>query len=88
MIVHVDDKAKELQKDFKLTDFEALQIACKMQYNSILTEALVITGSGPGAIEAIAIELGASSQFNGNSIKESLSEIANSISMLSENINL
>ena len=56
----VKDLAKELQEDFKLTDFEALSLALKAEQNDLFRRAFVITASDnyPTALEAIANALG------------------------------
>jgi hypothetical protein len=54
-----------------LTAFEAMQIAVKIQHNRILEDAFM-TGrhNSPGALEAIAMELGAN--ISGTTIKDAL----------------
>lgn len=57
----LDEIKKELKEYFpKLTEFELLQIAVQHQRNRILVSAFVIGSSDsyPGALEAIAIQLG------------------------------
>ena len=52
--------AKELQEDFKLSDFEALTLALKAEENNFFRRAFVISASDdyPTALEAIANALG------------------------------
>ncbi|MDJ1469731.1 hypothetical protein QNI19_14960 [Cytophagaceae bacterium DM2B3-1] len=52
--------AKQLQKQFKLTDFEALSLAIQAERNLILERGLLVSpdNSYPTGLEAIAIALG------------------------------
>lgn len=56
----VKELAKDLQENFKLTDFEALSLALKAEQNDLFRRAFVITASDnyPTALEAIANALG------------------------------
>lgn len=70
--------AKELKEEHKsLSEFEALQIAAKIQYNRIMGEAFAVhhnIQTEPAALERIAIELGADK--NGDSIKSALFDLS------------
>jgi len=44
---------ENLQSKFILTDFEALQIATKAQFNSLFDLAFLVSGDGPSALEAM-----------------------------------
>ena len=48
-----------LQKDFKLTDYEALRIALEVERNNLFIKAHVISSTDeyPSALEKIAMEL-------------------------------
>ena len=52
--------AKDLQENYKLTDYEALSLALKAEHNDLFIRAFVITASDntPTALEAIANALG------------------------------
>lgn len=52
--------AKDLQEQFKLTNFESLDLALKAEQNELIKRAFVISSSDshPSGIEAIAIALG------------------------------
>jgi len=52
--------AKDLQEDFKLSDYEALNLALKIEQNELLRIAFVISSSDkyPTGLESIAIALG------------------------------
>lgn len=54
----------------ELTFFEALTIAVKMQHNRVLSDAFMLGNTTPSALEAIAMELGASR--DGSSIKDAI----------------
>ena len=56
----VKELAKDLQENFKLTDYEALSLALKAEQNDLFRRAFVITASDnyPTALEAIANALG------------------------------
>lgn len=65
-IINVSEIAEEIKKEFPnhLTNFEALQIACKVQRNEIehernevLKVAFVVRSGFPSALEKIAMEL-------------------------------
>jgi hypothetical protein len=72
----VKDCATELQiwandNDESLTLFEALQIAVSIHRNELFSEAFVLEFSTkPGALESIAMELGASR--DGSTIKDAI----------------
>lgn len=66
----VNTLTNEILSEWNFTEFEAMQIAVKLQHNKILHEAFVLGHSGPGALEAIAMELGACE--NGTTIKDAL----------------
>lgn len=66
----VSDLANELAAQWHVTPFEALQIAVKIQHNRVLEDAFMLGMSCPSALEAIAMELGASK--DGSSIKDAL----------------
>lgn len=59
-----------IDSGFKVTPFEALQIAVQMQHNRILSDAFMVGLNVPGALEAIAMELGAAR--DGVSIKDAI----------------
>jgi len=71
-----------LEKYPKMKEFEALQIAAKVQHNRILSDALVPNKDAPGVLEAIATQMGFSSKLNAGSIPDALNEIAESISKM------
>lgn len=51
--------AKDLREDFKdLTIHQSLEIATKIQQCDILSDGLLVQGSAPVALEAIAMILG------------------------------
>lgn len=56
----IKELAKELKDNYKLTDYESLDLALKAEHNDILKRAFVITSSDdvPTALEAIASSLG------------------------------
>ncbi len=49
---------------------EAFRLAVKIQYNRILADAFMLDRDSPSALEAIAMELGASG--DGSSIKDAI----------------
>jgi hypothetical protein len=61
-VKEVNEFAKEiLEENTKLSSFEALQIAVKIQQNKILSQVFMLSMSDkeyPSALEAIAIALG------------------------------
>lgn len=58
-------------EDFEeLTEVEALKLAVKIQQNRILSDAFVVREGVPSALEAIAMELGAS--VSGTTIKDAI----------------
>jgi hypothetical protein len=60
LIREVNTLTNEIMEEWNLTPFEAMQIAVKIQQNSILKEAFVLGyPNTPGALESIAMELGA-----------------------------
>lgn len=63
----------------KITEFEALQIASKVQNNRILSDALLPHTDAPGTFEAIAIQMGFSTKPGTGSIPDALNEIAESL---------
>ena len=70
LVREVSDLANEvLEAQWAVTPFEALQIAVKIQHNRVLEDAFMIGRTCPSALEAIAMELGAS---KGSSIKDAL----------------
>ncbi len=52
--------AKEIKSEYKISDFEALDIALKAEQNQLIKSAFVISSSDshPTGLEAIAIALG------------------------------
>lgn len=71
LVNEVVETANELLENKKiLSSFEALQIAVKIQHNRVLEEAFMLNRNSPSALEAIAMELGAS--IDGSSIKDAL----------------
>ena len=67
-----------IDNDWQLSDFEVLQIASKVQHNRIIAEAFMVGIDGvPGALEAIAMELGANR--DGLTIKEAIQNIADNL---------
>lgn len=71
LVREVSDITNEiLEAEWNISDFEALQIAVKIQHNKILSAAFVLNHNGPGALEAIAMELGACK--DGTTIKDAL----------------
>lgn len=56
----VENLAKELKAEYKLTNFEALTIALKAEQNDLFKTAFVISSMDeyPTALEAIALGLG------------------------------
>ncbi len=71
LVREVSDLANEvLDAQWVVTPFEALQIAVKIQHNRVLEDAFMLGLSTPSALEAIAMELGASK--DGTSIKDAL----------------
>jgi hypothetical protein len=71
LVREVSDLATEvLNTPWNLTPFEALQIAVKIQNNRVLSDAFMLGLNAPSALEAIAMELGASK--DGVTIKDAL----------------
>ena len=71
LVEEVSDLANDLiESQWSVTHFEALQIAVKIQHNRVLEDAFMLGLQAPSALEAIAMELGASK--NGSSIKNAL----------------
>jgi len=71
LVREVSDLTNEvLEAQWAVTPFEALQIAVKIQHNRVLEDAFMLGLSAPSALEAIAMELGASK--NNSSIKDAL----------------
>ena len=71
LVREVSDLANEiLEEQWAITPFEALQIAVQIQHNRILRYAFMVDMEGPSALEAIAMELGASK--DGSTIKDAL----------------
>lgn len=85
MVTEVSDIANlVLESQWDITSLEALQLAVKIQHNKILSEAYM-TGIGqPSTLEAIAMELGASSFDTKNTIKDALQSIASGLFSLCE----
>lgn len=56
-----------LKQEWNLSDFEALQIAVKIQQNQVLADAFGVSDSNkhPTFLEAISIALGYSREFGG-----------------------
>ncbi|NJK93998.1 MAG: hypothetical protein HC905_02885 [Bacteroidales bacterium] len=80
LIKEISELADELKEKYpKMTEFEALQIASKVQYNRILSDALFPHTNAPGTFEAIAIQMGYSHKLNAGTIPDALNEIAESI---------
>ncbi len=52
--------ATELKREFKISDYESLTLALKVEQNELIKKAFVIssTDSHPTGLEAIAISLG------------------------------
>lgn len=70
----VSEIANEIiERKFKVSDFEALQIAAKIQQNRLFSEAYLLGHGEPSALEQIAMELGASK--DGSSIKHALIDL-------------
>lgn len=63
-----------IEAGWNVTPFEAMQIAVKIQHNDILKEAFMVRMATPGALECIAMELGANT--SGSTIKSALIELA------------
>lgn len=59
-----------MEENSNLPRFQALHIAAKVQENRILEDAYLLHGPGPSALEAIAMELGASK--DGDTIKSAI----------------
>lgn len=58
--MHLSKEVKLLQESYKLTDYEALDIALKKEYINLYRQANVLIKDGtetPSALEKIAIEL-------------------------------
>jgi hypothetical protein len=71
LVREVSDLANEvIEEQWSVTPFEALQIAVKIQHNRVLEDAFMLGLQAPSALEAIAMELGASK--DGSSIKNAL----------------
>lgn len=73
---------RKLVKEFKeeypnLSDFELLIVALQKQRNQILQEGLKVSNNDkyPSALETIAMQLGADSQFS-TTVIDSLNEIS------------
>jgi len=73
LIREVNTLTNEIMEEWDLTPFEAMQIAVKIQQNDILKDAFMVRLSTPGALEAIAMELGANE--DGLTIKDALYNI-------------
>lgn len=73
LIREVNTLTNEIMEEWDLTPFEAMQIAVKIQQNDILKDAFMVRMSTPGALEAIAMELGANEE--GLTIKDALYNI-------------
>lgn len=58
-MINIKKTVKELKVDFKLTDYEALDIATKIDYNNIMQSALLVSegGRNPNALEFIGMAL-------------------------------
>ena len=58
-MININKTVKELKADYKLTDYEALDIATKIDYNKIMQSAFVVTSDGlnPNALEFIGMSL-------------------------------
>jgi hypothetical protein len=56
----ISDKADQLKEDYELTDFEALQIAAKVQQTSVFADAMMLYNgqNAPSALEALSMALG------------------------------
>jgi hypothetical protein len=61
---------------------EAYQIAVKIQQNRILEDIFLIRGIGPGAIEAIAMQLGA--PHSSSSIPDAIYRVADALDNIIE----
>jgi len=71
LVREVSDLAnKVIEEQWEVTPFEALQIAVKIQHNRVLEDAFMLGLDVPSALEAIAMELGASE--DGSSIKDAI----------------
>lgn len=72
LLKEVTEEAMELMETafWDVSSFEALQIAVQIQRNRILEDAFVVGRDCPSALEAIAMELGASKDHS--SIKDAL----------------
>jgi hypothetical protein len=76
MVKEVKEIAKELCEHWSITDYEALNIAVKIQQNRLFKEAYVLGSQSPGALEAIAIQLGIQGH---TSIPNAISSISDAI---------
>ena len=74
----------EMLNQYNLTDYERIDLALKIQQNRIIEEAFMVKPESetPGALEAIAIQLGANSIDSTESIPEVLNNILISIDLL------
>ena len=56
----VKDLAKELKSEYKISDFESLSLALKVEQNELIKKGFVIssTNSHPTGLEAIVMALG------------------------------
>ncbi len=64
---------EEIKMEYNVTDYEALNIATKIQYNELYDFANLATENTPSALEQIAMELGAAR--DGNTIKEAIANL-------------
>jgi hypothetical protein len=68
---------EELKEGYKLSDFEALQIAVKMQHNRIVASSFLVgtpdsSTASPVALEAMAMALGMSRNINAPTIPDAI----------------
>jgi len=49
--------AENIQDNFEVSDYEALQIAVKIQYNKLYDDAHLVSVNAPSVFEKMAMEL-------------------------------
>lgn len=77
LVFEVCEIADELIKNKKISEFEALQIAVKIQHNRVLSDAFMLDTGEPSALEMIAMQLGADN--DGDNLKSAIYDIADAI---------
>lgn len=81
LVKEVSDIANELlEAQWNITPIDALNLAVKIQGNRVLSDAFMLGMSAPSALEAIAMELGASK--DGSTIKDAIEQLADAVSDL------